>query len=100
MLPFTIFSSYAPSPARANAPPSVASLRKNIAFIALFGFLTLTFMMLGAGAFTGNTHLNKAGGALGIITALIAYYVGTSELLASGDSILRLPLGQFKQRVD
>jgi uncharacterized protein len=95
----------------------IGSLRKNIAFIALFFFLTLTFMMLGARKFllysfnrsiltqrfaksekfTGNAHLGTAGGALGIITALIAYYVGTAELLGP-DDLFTLPLGRFAPR--
>jgi len=75
----------------------VASLRKNIAFIALFFFLTLTFALLGAQKFTGNAHLGTAGGAFGIITALVAYYVGTAELLGP-DDLFVLPLGRFAPR--
>ncbi|KAJ4469211.1 Gpr1 family protein [Lentinula aciculospora] len=81
----------------------IASLRKNIGFIALFFFLTLTFMCLGAGNFvvasapSASAGLVKAGGALGIITALIAYYVGMSELLASERAaVVGLPIGVFK----
>jgi succinate-acetate transporter protein len=32
-----------------------------VAFIALFGFLTLTFMMLAIGAFNDSTSATKAG---------------------------------------
>jgi len=54
-------------------------------------------MMLGAGEFTGNANLGKAGGALGIITALIAYYIGLSELLAGEKAaVVQLPLFAFK----
>jgi len=75
----------------------VASLCKSITFIALFGFLSLTFLLLGVGSFTGKTGINKAGSALGIITALIAYYVGLADLLAAETSaVIRLPLGAFK----
>ncbi|KAJ3804885.1 Gpr1 family protein [Lentinula lateritia] len=81
----------------------IASLRKNIGFIALFFFLTFTFMCLGAGNFVvasapnASAGLIKAGGALGIITALIAYYVGLSELLASERAaVVGLPIGVFK----
>ncbi|KAJ3712866.1 Gpr1 family protein [Lentinula raphanica] len=81
----------------------IASLRKNIGFIALFFFLTLTFMCLGAGNFVvasapnASAGLIKAGGALGIVTALIAYYVGMSELLASERAaVVGLPIGVFK----
>jgi len=80
----------------------IASLRKNIGFIALFFFLGITFMFLGAGSFVAATsstslHLTKTGGALGIITALIAYYVGLSELLAAERAaVVGLPIGVFK----
>jgi succinate-acetate transporter protein len=37
-----------------NIPLSVVSLRKSIAFIALLGFLTLTFMLLAAQKFSGK----------------------------------------------
>jgi len=79
----------------------VAALRKNIGFIVLLGFLTITFAALAAGEFTGSAGATKAGGALGVITAFIAYYVGLSELLAAEDmAVARLPLGVFPKRVD
>ena len=37
--------------------------------------------MLAAHAYTGNAAYEKAGGALGVITAFIAYYVGTASFL-------------------
>lgn len=88
--------------------------------IALFFFLTLTFMMLGicklGPAFRRDTPLTnylsaaefvpsaaagctKAGGALGIITAFIAYYVGASQLLAGNDIWFTLPVGSIPKRV-
>ncbi|KAI0032434.1 FUN34 transmembrane protein [Vararia minispora EC-137] len=75
----------------------IASLRRSIAFIALFGFLTITFMLLGAGFFTANDHITIGGGAFGIVTALVAYYIGTADLLEN-DGIVVLPLGAFKAR--
>jgi len=75
----------------------IASLRKSIAFIALFGFLSITFALLGAGKFTGVTSVTTAGGAFGIITAFIAYYIGLSDLLAAERaSVVGLPTGGFK----
>jgi uncharacterized protein len=58
-------------------------------------------MCLGAAEFvssvTTSGHLAKAGGALGIITALIAYYIGLSELLAAEKAaVVALPIGVFK----
>lgn len=38
-------------------------------------------------------NIAKAGGYLGIITALIAFYCGTAELLGH-DGIVELPLGK------
>ena len=83
--------------------------------IALFFFLTLTFMVLGIGkpvpVFWRRTPLTfacvaefvpsaaagctKAGGALGIITAFIAYYVGAAQLLAGNDIWFSLPVGSI-----
>jgi succinate-acetate transporter protein len=76
----------------------VGSLRKSIGLTALFFFLTLTFMVLAIGELTKKANIGKAGGYLGIITALIAYYCGTAELLGR-DGIVELPLGKH-QRLD
>ncbi|KAF5309858.1 hypothetical protein D9619_010502 [Psilocybe cf. subviscida] len=79
----------------------IAALRKNIGFITLFAFLTLTFACLAAGELALSTGATKAGGALGVITAFVAYYVGLSELLAAEDmAVTRLPIGIFPKRVD
>jgi succinate-acetate transporter protein len=48
-----------------TSPYSIAALKKNFTFIALFVFLTLTFGVLAAGAFTGMEHVTIAGGGLG-----------------------------------
>jgi hypothetical protein len=76
----------------------IGALRKNISFIALFAFLAATFALLAAGEFTLKPNLVKAGGALGIITALIAYYCAVSELLVREESLFTLPLGQIPKR--
>ncbi|KAJ7763178.1 Gpr1 family protein [Mycena maculata] len=75
----------------------IASIRKSIAFMALFGFLSITFILLGAGALTGVTSVTTGGGAFGIVTALIAYYIGLSDLLAAERAaVVGLPTGGFK----
>ena len=85
-------------------PCSVASTRRNLGLVILFFFLTITFALLGAGEFSAahGVALAKAGGAFGIVTALVAFYVGTAEMLADpAQSWFRLPLGQIpKGRVD
>ncbi|RXW14421.1 hypothetical protein EST38_g11434 [Candolleomyces aberdarensis] len=78
----------------------IAALRKSVAFIALFGFLTVTFLVLAIGDFYLAVNVTKAGGILGVITAFIAYYIGLSELLAAEDmAVIHLPLGVFPKRV-
>jgi len=74
----------------------IGSLRRNIGLIALFFSLSITFLVLGIGAMSGNVAVNKAGGALGIVTAWIAYYCGLSDLLVKGESWFTLPLGAIQ----
>ncbi|KAF8067001.1 Gpr1 family protein [Lyophyllum atratum] len=77
------------------------SLGKNIAFITLFGFLTVTFACLAAGEFNASLNASKAGGVLGVITAFVAYYIGLAELLAvESNPIVRLPLGLLHVKRD
>ncbi|PIL27887.1 transporter [Ganoderma sinense ZZ0214-1] len=82
----------------------IGSLRKNMGLIVLFFFLTITFALLGAGKFSKDNAvaLTKAGGSLGIVTAFVAFYVGTAELLSDrSSSWFVLPLGPIpKGRVD
>ncbi|KAF8647548.1 hypothetical protein AX16_006637 [Volvariella volvacea WC 439] len=74
----------------------IVSLRKSVSFIALFGCLTITFLLLAAGEFAPSIGAKKAGGVFGCVTAFIAYYIGVSELLsAETKAIARLPLGAF-----
>jgi succinate-acetate transporter protein len=82
--------------------PSVVSLRKSVAFVALFAVLSLTFVLLAtaelATKHSVKLHSTKAAGALGLIAALIAFYIGLAELLASEEmSIVKLPLGAFNK---
>jgi succinate-acetate transporter protein len=72
----------------------IAALRKNAAFVILFACLTATFVVLAIGDFTLKTSISKAGGALGIITAFVAYYCALSELLGQ-EGIISLPLGNI-----
>lgn len=53
---------------------TLVTLKSTLAFFALFAMLTLTFIFLTAGEFTGKTTLTKVGGVLGVITAFIAFY--------------------------
>jgi succinate-acetate transporter protein len=75
----------------------IATLRKSVSFIALFGLLTITFALLASGEFTGHVNLAKAGGGFGVVTALVAYYIGLSDILANEQApVFGLPVGAFK----
>jgi len=76
----------------------IGALRKNVSFIALFAFLAATFALLAAGQFTAKVNLTKAGGALGIVTAFIAYYCAVSQLLVREESYFTLPMGDIPKR--
>lgn len=80
---------------------SIGSLRRNVGLISLFVSLCITFVLLAVGTWSGNVVVGKAGGGMGIVTALIAYYCGLSDLLVKGESWFTLPLGDIPQeRVD
>ncbi|KAJ7114411.1 GPR1/FUN34/yaaH family-domain-containing protein [Mycena epipterygia] len=56
--------------------PGIAALgRKPAPIIVLFGFLSGAFAFLGMGEFTAVKGVTQVGGALGIVTGLIAYFV-------------------------
>jgi succinate-acetate transporter protein len=71
----------------------IVSLRKNVGLVVLFSCLTITFLLLAIGIFTASLAVTKSGGALGVVTAFVAYYVGLAELL-SADNV-HLPLGKL-----
>jgi succinate-acetate transporter protein len=66
---------------------TVAALRTSVATIAVFSFLTLTFLFLGLGALQNGTpapdSLTKVGGWLGIITAALAWYASAATVINS-----------------
>jgi len=71
-------------------------IRKNLAFTILLTTLAIAFILLAAAEFTNKASLTKGGGAMGIITAFVAYYIAVSELLAAEERpIVRLPQGAF-----
>ncbi|KAF8638908.1 hypothetical protein AX17_001959 [Amanita inopinata Kibby_2008] len=78
----------------------VASLRKNVGLIALFAFLSTTLAINAAGAFTGNLRVTKAAGGFGVATAMVAFYIGLSDLIAAEGWALRMPIGVFTKRID
>jgi succinate-acetate transporter protein len=77
----------------------IGSLRKSVGLSALFFFLTVTFLVLGAGFLNKKVNIIKIGGYFGIATALIAYYCGLAELLTPND-IFTIPTGKHDARRD
>jgi succinate-acetate transporter protein len=72
----------------------LGTLRSNVALMAVFAFLTLTFLSLTLGEFGGKGSVfTPLGGWLGIITALIAWYTALAGVLASGAATFKLPVG-------
>ncbi|KAJ6536485.1 FUN34 transmembrane protein [Mycena vulgaris] len=57
--------------------------RKPAPIIVLFGFLSGAFAFLGVGEFTAVKGVTQVGGALGIVTGLIAYFVAFAVLRAA-----------------
>lgn len=74
----------------------LSALRTNLALIAVFFFLTLTYLALAIGGFmASNASASETwtgiGGWLGIVTAIVAQYTALAGILASGKSAFQLP---------
>lgn len=64
----------------------VCTLKSTVAFFSLFFFLTLTFLLLSIGEFTGKVGVVRAGGVFGVITAFIASYNAFAGLATKQNS--------------
>lgn len=71
----------------------VASLKVNMAVAGVFAFLFLTYVALFIGAFADSSVLDKIGGWLGIITALIAWYTSFAIVVNGTYKRVLLPVG-------
>jgi succinate-acetate transporter protein len=69
----------------------LGTLRSNLALIAVFFFLFLTFLGLTIGALGATSTWTQIGGWLGIVTALVAWYTALAGVLASTKSAFQLP---------
>lgn len=70
----------------------LSALRTNLALIAVFFFLTLTYLALAIGGFAASDTWTGIGGWLGIITALVAQYTALAGILSAGKSAFQLPI--------
>ncbi len=75
---------------------TLAALRTSTAVLAVFAFLTLTFLFLGIGAFQNGTPapdtLTKVGGWLGIVTAVLAIYTSAANVVNATHKRVVLPV--------
>ncbi len=60
----------------------IATFRLNGALIAIFTALLATFALLAIGEFVDSSGIHKLGGWVGIITAILAWYLAGSARLA------------------
>ncbi|KAF8887237.1 GPR1/FUN34/yaaH family-domain-containing protein [Gymnopilus junonius] len=75
---------------------SLPTIRRNFAFTIFLSILSVTFLCLAVGEFTGGASATRGGGVTGIMTAIVAYYIGISELLAAEPRpIMKLPQGHW-----
>lgn len=74
---------------------TLATLKSTVAFCALFAFLTITFILLGAGDLSENVNVARAGGVTGVITAFLGFYnafAGTANKQNSYFTAYPMPL--------
>jgi succinate-acetate transporter protein len=84
LLAFAIFNTYM----------LIISSQVNLAVFAVFLTLELTEIVLFIGNFAGNTSVVKAGGVLGIITAIAAWYTSAAGVANGVGGKIKLPVGR------
>ncbi|WVF72638.1 hypothetical protein IAT40_007456 [Kwoniella sp. CBS 6097] len=69
----------------------IASFRSTVGICTLFFFFWLALLLLAIGFWRNQVGVIKAGGWMGIVASLMAYYVGAERLLKSDETLFRLP---------
>ncbi len=75
----------------------IASLRTTGAIAVVFALLTLTFILLGIGDAGAHTNITKAGGYVGLLTALAALYASAAGVANSTFGKVLLPVVPLKR---
>ena len=83
LLAFAIFNTYM----------LVWSTQLNMAVFGVFLTLEATEIILFIGFFTGNTGTIKAGGYVGVLTAVVAWYASAASVSIGIGGPLRIPVG-------
>lgn len=73
---------------------TILSAQANLALFLVFLFLELALIVLAIGRFSASTGTIKLGGYLGVVTALLAWYLATAGIAAGMGGRLKLPVGQ------
>jgi succinate-acetate transporter protein len=84
LLAFAIFNTYM----------LLMSTQTTAAVFAVFLTLEITEIILFIGGFTNSTGLTKAGGYVGIVTALVAWYTSAAGVSNGLPGRLKLPVGR------
>ena len=71
----------------------IGTLRAARALQLIFLALWITFFLLAAGEWTGMPGLHTAGGYVGLLTALLAFYLSAAEIINDGHKRVVLPTG-------
>jgi succinate-acetate transporter protein len=72
----------------------LGTFRSPKALQAVFLALWVTFFLLAAGDWTGSGALRAAGGYVGLITAVLAFYLSAAEIINEAQGREVLPVGQ------
>ncbi|KAG8732594.1 hypothetical protein FRC10_000817 [Ceratobasidium sp. 414] len=79
----------------------LGTFRSSVPLAATFFFLFLMYMLIGIAHFTGHTSVLRAGGVIGCIAAMCAFYTGAVGLHDRDTSYYALPpIGLPKRTVD
>ena len=75
----------------------IASLRTTAAIALVFILLAVTFFLLGIGEAGGSTSLAKAGGWLGLVTAVAAWYASFAAVTNSTFGRVVMPVKPLRR---
>jgi len=77
-----------------NAYMLLMATQVNMAVFGVFLTLQLTEILLAVGNFTSSVSISQAGGYLGVLTALVAWYTSAAGLSAGIGGRILLPVGK------
>ncbi|OWZ67060.1 hypothetical protein AYX15_01812 [Cryptococcus neoformans] len=78
----------------------IASHRSSVILICIFGVLSVDLFVLSAGYLLESPKCIKAGGAIGIITAILGAYTSLAELVTADTGFFRVPVGNLAPKDD